>query len=50
VAWPEGVEGSRREQYLSEDEFFSVFNLAKEDFNKLEKYIRVRIKKEKLLF
>jgi hypothetical protein len=50
VAWPEGVEGSKREQYLSETEFYLVFGIAKDDFNKLEKYIRVRMKKEKLLF
>lgn len=50
VAWPEGVDPSKRELYLSPAEFEKTFGMKKEEFQKLDKIMRVRIKKDKGLF
>lgn len=50
VEWPAGVDVSKREQYLSAEEFLSVFRITKEQFNALDKYKRMALKKEHKLF
>lgn len=50
VAWPEGVEVSRRESYLNDEEFRTVFGISKTEFSALDKIMRQRLKKEKLLW
>ena len=50
VAWPAGVEVSRRESYLNEEEFRTVFGMSKPEFNACDKIMRQRLKKEKLLW
>ena len=50
VEWPKEVNPAKREQFLSPDDFEKVFNMSKEDFNKLDKFKRERLKKEQSLF
>ncbi|CAE7699545.1 Avil, partial [Symbiodinium microadriaticum] len=50
VAWPEDVDPTKREEYLSAAEFEEVFGMTKEEFRALPRYVRIRTKKEKLLF
>ena len=50
VEWPQDVDVSKREQYLTPDEFQMTFRMSKEEFLLLSKYDRLRLKKEKLLF
>lgn len=47
---PEGIDMTRREQYLSDEEFNSVFGMSKDTFNALPKWKRIRSKKEVGLF
>jgi hypothetical protein len=48
--WPPGIDPTAREQYLSPKEFQRVFKMNMEDFNKLGKFMRIRLKKEVYLF
>lgn len=50
VKWPQGVEPSRRERYLSEVEFVSVFGITKESFGALPQYDRKNAKIKHKLF
>lgn len=50
VAWPKNVDPANRELFLSEEEFFKVFQMTKADFRGKDKYLRIRMKKEKGLF
>jgi hypothetical protein len=50
VAWPDDVDVTRREDYLSPEEFRVVFGLTKEDYLSKAKHVQLRMKKEKLLF
>ena len=50
VAWPKNVDPANREQFLSDSDFFDVFHMTKEEFRATPKHIRIRLKKEKLLF
>jgi len=50
VKWPESVAPDRRESYLSNDEFEQVFCMTKDQFNALDKVMRVRLKKQHNLF
>lgn len=47
---PEGVDPSRKEQYLSDKEFDSVFKMNKDAFNKLPAWKRDNLKKAANLF
>ena len=49
-AWPEGIDTSKREQYLSEEDFIQVFGMTKQEFNNKDKFVRLRLKKENRLF
>lgn len=50
VVWPEDVDPCKREEYLSEKEFYDVFQMEKKDFKKLQYFVRIRLKKELSLF
>lgn len=50
VEWPEGVESSKRETYLSDEDFYTVFGMEKAAFQALDKYKRVGLKKAKDFF
>ena len=50
VTWPAKVDPSRREEFLSPEEFFKVFHMDKIEFSKLAHHVRTRLKKEKKLF
>ena len=47
---PAGIDMARREQYLSDAEFNSTFNMSKDKFDALPKWKRIRAKKEVGLF
>ena len=48
--WPGDVDVTKREQYLSDSEFGSIFNMTKAAFEKLDKYKKKRLKQEVGLF
>jgi len=50
VSWPSNVDVTKREQYLDDDAFYRVFKVTKEDFQKLAKHVKQRLKKEHGLF
>ncbi len=50
VVWPENVDCTKRESYLSEDDFEKIFSVSKVRFYSLSKHIQIRLKKEKKLF
>jgi len=50
VEWPKDVIVTKREQYLSDEEFLTVFKMSKEEFNLKDKLIKLRLKKELGLF
>jgi Villin headpiece domain len=50
VTWPAKVDPSRREEFLSPEEFSKVFHMDKIEFSKLAHHVRTRLKKEKKLF
>ena len=49
-AWPSGIDVTKREQYLSESDFVTVFKMTKEEFARNDKFVRLRLKKEAKLF
>ena len=50
VEWPSNVDPTRRETFLSDDDFFNIFQMTKEEFRQLPNFVRKRIKQEKELF
>jgi hypothetical protein len=50
MIWPTDVDPSKREQYLSENEFHEIFHMSKNEFMSLRNHLQIRLKKEKLLF
>ena len=50
MVWPEDIDVTKREQYLSDKEFESVFSMTKIAFGSLDKYKRVELKKKFKLF
>jgi hypothetical protein len=48
--WPAGIDVTKREQYLSDSDFQSVFRMSKAEFNQKDKFVRLRLKKEHNLF
>lgn len=50
VSWPTNVNASKREEYLTADDFFKVFSMSKEDFKLLPMHVRVAMKKTKKFF
>lgn len=47
---PAGIDKTRREHYLSNEEFFSVFDMERTEFDSLPRWKQVQLKKEKGLF
>eukprot|EP00794_Sanderia_malayensis_P005929 gene5929-6615_t len=47
---PEGVDPTRAEQYLHDDDFSNLFSLTKEEFNKLPRWKQIQLKKDKGFF
>lgn len=50
VKWPNDVDATRREEYLSPEDFEHIFKMTKEDFKSLDKYKRISLKKTHKLF
>ena len=50
VLWPSDVVSTKREEYLSPNDFEIVFKMNKEAFLKLANHVKTRLKKEKKLF
>ena len=50
IAWADDVDPTRREQYLSDEDFYNVFRMEKTEFNALKTFKQIRLKKEKGLF
>lgn len=48
--WPEGLDLTQKEAYLADDEFESLFGMAREDFTKLPKWKQLNQKKKLKLF
>lgn len=47
---PAGIDKARREHYLSNEEFFLVFDMERTEFESLPRWKQVQLKKEKGLF
>ncbi|KAG8125259.1 hypothetical protein E2320_020587 [Naja naja] len=47
---PKDIDPSRKEQYLSEDDFFQIFGMSQQDFAALPSWKQMSLKKEKGLF
>lgn len=50
AAWPAGVDPARREEFLSPEDFQSVFHMSLTEFKALDKHMRIRLKKQYNLF
>ena len=50
VKWPEGVNPAKREEYLSDAEFLTVFKMNREQYSKLDKFKKIELKKQVSLF
>ena len=50
VAWPAGVGPNEREQWLSNEEFATVFGMPRERFLSLPKWKQATLRKDKDLF
>ncbi len=50
VEWPSNVDPAAREMFLCDEDFFAIFKLTKDQFQKLARFERIRLKKEKRLF
>jgi hypothetical protein len=50
VAWPSNVDPINREKWLSDDEFYEVFDMTKRDFYDLPRFKRTMLKKEFAMF
>jgi hypothetical protein len=49
-AWPSDVDYSKREQYLSPEDFVRVFKMTKEEFGSKKQFVRDRLKRDYKLF
>ncbi len=49
-AFPEGVDPTRKEAYLSEEDFHKVFNMTKDAFYQLKKWKQQDLRKAKSLY
>ncbi|XP_062255171.1 advillin [Platichthys flesus] len=47
---PEGVDPTKKEKYLSDSDFDSVFGISKDDFAQLPQWKQLKMKKEKGMF
>jgi hypothetical protein len=47
---PEGVDGGKLETYLSENEFFEVFEMTRKEFIKLPSWKQAQLKKTVYLY
>lgn len=47
---PAGLDKTKRERYLSNEEFFLVFDMERTEFESLPRWKQVQLKKEKGLF
>jgi hypothetical protein len=50
VKWPEGVDPTRREEFLCDTEFLAVFKISREQYSKLDKFKKIHLKKQVNLF
>ena len=50
VQWPKNVDPTKREEYLSPEDFVTVFKMSKKTFTQLATYVKIRLKKENDLF
>ena len=50
AAWPADVNPSKREEYLSDQDFVSVFKMTKQELSQKDKFVKLRLKKEHKLF
>ena len=50
IKWPQGVDPTNREKYLSDTDFESLFGMTKSSFQQIDKYKRIELKKKHLLF
>jgi hypothetical protein len=50
VEWPSGIDPTKRESYLSPDEFLFIFKITKDEFNQLPNFKKIRLRKEHKLF
>ena len=50
TSFPEGVDPTRKEQYLSDAAFQEAFKMTKDEFSKLKKWKQQNLRKEKGLF
>jgi len=50
VVWPHGVESGKREKYLNDDDFMTIFGMRKSAFEELPKFKRINLKKDKNFF
>lgn len=48
--WPADVDVSKREEYLSPEDFMAIFKMPIDEFRRLDKYKRIALKKTHLLF
>lgn len=48
--WPEGIDHTQREKYLSDEDFVKTFGLTKSEFDALPAWKKNSLKKEKKLF
>jgi hypothetical protein len=48
--YPDGVDATRRELFLSDQEFFETFNCSKEDFQEMPAWKRELLKRKRGLF
>jgi hypothetical protein len=50
VAWPLAVDPTKREDFLSDDDFVGIFKMTRADFKALPKFKRDNLKKDTKLF
>lgn len=50
VQWPKNVDPTKREEYLTPEEFVTVFKMSKKTFSQLATYVKIRLKQENDLF
>lgn len=50
VAWPPIVDPTKREEFLSDDDFCTIFKMTRADFKALPKFKRDNLKKDMKLF
>eukprot|EP00388_Colpodella_angusta_P027818 GDKK01010569.1.p1 GENE.GDKK01010569.1~~GDKK01010569.1.p1 ORF type:complete len:172 (-),score=6.01 GDKK01010569.1:85-600(-) len=50
AAWPTNIDPTKRETYLSENDFHAVFKMSKSEYLSKDRHVRLRLKKEYKLF